>query len=123
VFEATPGYWRPKPHFERVVLKLVQVGGLARARASAAAAARLGIPVAVTTALETGVGRAAALHLAASLPGTLRACGVATGHLLAGDVIAEPLPDAPAMSPPAGAGLGVTLDARALARWRTEDAP
>jgi len=104
---------------DAVVLKLVQVGGLARARAAARAAAGAGLAVAVTTAVDTGIGTAAALHLAAALPGPLRACGVATGGLLAGDVVAPAIPDGPVMAPPPGPGLGVALDAAALARWRT----
>lgn len=103
---------------DAVVLKLVQVGGLARARETARAAAAAGLAVTVTTAIDTGVGTAAALHLAAALPGPLRACGLATGHLLAGDVVTAPIPEGPLMVPPAGPGLGVTLDRAALARWR-----
>ncbi len=103
---------------DAVVLKLVQVGGLARARAAAEAAAAAGLHVAVTTAIDTGIGTAAALHLATALPGPLRACGVATGGLLAGDVVTPAIPSGPTMRPPRGPGLGVTLDAAALARWR-----
>jgi o-succinylbenzoate synthase len=105
-----------------VVLKLVQVGGLARARATAAAAAAHGLAVTVTTAFDTGVGTAAALHLAAALRGELRPCGVATGWLLAGDVVTPAIADGPAMAPPPGPGLGVDLDAGSLARWRLDDA-
>ncbi len=104
-----------------VVLKLVQVGGLARGRACAEMAARCGLDVTVTTAFDTGVGTAAALHLAASVPGPLRACGVATGHVLAGDVLQSPIPNAPRMAPPAGPGLGIALDPAAVARWRVEE--
>jgi L-alanine-DL-glutamate epimerase-like enolase superfamily enzyme len=104
-----------------VVLKLVQVGGLARARATAAAAAAHGLAVTVTTAFDTGVGTAAALLFAAALRGELRPCGVATGWLLAGDVVTPAIADGPAMAPPPGPGLGVDL-AGALARWRLDDA-
>jgi o-succinylbenzoate synthase len=103
---------------DAVVLKLVQVGGLARARATAQAAAAAGLDVAVTTAIDTGIGTAAALHLATALPGPLRACGVATAGLLAGDVVTPAIPAGPTMRPPQGPGLGVALDAAALARWR-----
>jgi o-succinylbenzoate synthase len=104
---------------DAIVLKLVQVGGLARARATAEAAAAAGLAIAVTTAIDTGIGTAAALHLASALPGRLSACGVATGGLLAGDIVAPPIPDGPTMTPPAGPGLGIVLDTAALARWRT----
>ncbi len=105
-----------------VVLKLVQVGGLARALAAARTAAAAGLALTVTTALDTGIGTAAALHLGCALPEPVRVCGVATGHLLAGDLLRVPIADAPFMSPPPGPGLGIELDPAALARWRT-DAP
>jgi len=106
-----------------VVLKLVQVGGLAAARATAAAAAARGLDVTVTTALDTTLGTAAALHLAAALPAPPRPCGLATARLLAGDLDAPTLGDGPTMALPEGPGLGVTVDPAALARWRVaEDA-
>ena len=47
--------------------------------------------VVVTSFLDSAVGRAAALHCAASLPEPLRACGLATGSLLACDLaVLEP---------------------------------
>ena len=93
--------------------------GLLDARAAVAAAQRHGLRVVVTSALDSGIGLAAALQIAALLPEPALACGLATGELLAGDVIEAPwrvevgcLPylDAP--------GLGVTLDRAALARWQ-----
>ena len=106
-----------------IVLKLVQVAGLAAARATAAVAAARGIAVTVTTALDTTIGTAAALHLAAALPDPPRPCGLVTVRLLAGDLAAAPLGDGPTMAVPAGPGLGVDIDPAALARWRmAEDA-
>lgn len=98
-----------------VVLKLAQVGGLRRALAAARAARRAGLAVAVTTGLETSLGTAAALQLAAVLatggaPGRLVPAGLATTELLAGDVVAPPIVAA-AVLRPAGPGLGVTLAA------------
>lgn len=84
------------------------------------AAAGHGLGVVVTSVLETSVGIAAALHLAAALPGTARPCGLATASLLAGDLVAEEL--APAggfLDRPDGIGLGVHVDERKLAAWRT----
>jgi len=45
----------------------------------------------VSSALETSVGLAAGLALAAALPELPYACGLATARLLAADVVAEPL--------------------------------
>jgi o-succinylbenzoate synthase len=106
---------------DAVVLKVVQVGGLCAARRAAARAAALGLAVAVTTSFDTGVGTAAALHLATALPEPLRACGVATGGLLAGDLVRETIADGPWMRRPDGPGLGLTLDPARLARWRLRD--
>jgi L-alanine-DL-glutamate epimerase-like enolase superfamily enzyme len=103
---------------DAVVIKLVQVGGLAAAQAAARAAARAGLRVTVTSGLETGIATAAALHLAAAIPGPIEPCGVATSGLLAGDLLVTPLRPAPSMIPPRGPGLGIALDPHALARWR-----
>lgn len=103
---------------DAVVLKLVQVGGLAAATRIAARAAERGLGVTVTTSIDTAIGTAAALHLAAALPAPLRACGVATGGLLCDDVVIERIADGPWMRPPPGPGLGVTIDATRLARVR-----
>lgn len=106
-------------HADVVVLKLVQLGGLAAARTVAADAVRHGLRVTVTTGFETGLATAAALHLAAALPDPLEPCGLATASLLAGDLVAAPAADRPHMSVPERPGLGVDLDVAAVARWRT----
>ena len=103
-----------------VVIKLVQVGGWSRAIEVAAAARRAGMGVTVTTAIDSGLAAAAALHLALALPEPMIACGVATGNCLTGDVVIDPVADGPRMAPPPGPGLGVRLDRAALARFRTE---
>lgn len=73
------------------VLKVPPLGG---ARAVVALAERLerehGVPVVVSSALDTAVGIAAGVRAAAALPGLRHACGLATGSLLARDV-APPL--------------------------------
>ena len=95
-----------------IVVKLVQVGGLRRALATARAAQAAGLAVVVTTGLETSLGTVAALHLASALSGDgpePLAAGVATTGLLAGDLVAEPIVAAPWMCPPGGPGLGVEL--------------
>lgn len=71
-----------------VVLKVAPLGGV---RACLELAERVGLPVVVSSALETSVGLAAGLALAAALPELPFACGLATARLLAADVVAEPL--------------------------------
>lgn len=70
------------------VLKCTPLGGVRRALRVAEAA---GLPVVVSSALETSVGLAAQLALAGALPTLELACGLDTASLLDGDVVAEPL--------------------------------
>lgn len=70
------------------VLKVHPLGGV---RACLELAERLGLPVVVSSALETSVGLAAGLALAAALPDLPYACGLGTARLLTGDVVADPL--------------------------------
>jgi len=70
------------------VLKVAPLGGVARALA---VAEQCGLPVVVSSALETSVGIAAGIALAAALPELPYACGLATYALLDGDVCSEPL--------------------------------
>jgi O-succinylbenzoate synthase len=51
----------------------------------------IGLPVVVSSALESSVGIAAGLALAAALPELPLACGLATLALLDGDVTSAPL--------------------------------
>lgn len=71
-----------------VVLKVQPLGGV---RAAIAVAGAAGLPAIVTSMLETSVGLAAGLALAAALPELPYACGLGTAALLAGDVVADPL--------------------------------
>ncbi|MBZ2198040.1 o-succinylbenzoate synthase [Occultella gossypii] len=71
-----------------VVLKVQPLGGV---RAALRIAEEVGLPVVVSSALETSVGIAAGLALAAALPTLEHACGLATVHLLTADVVADPL--------------------------------
>ena len=70
------------------VLKVQPSGGVT---ATLALAGRLGLPVVVSSALETSVGLAAGVRLAAALPELPYACGLGTGFLLADDVVSAPL--------------------------------
>lgn len=69
------------------VLKCTPLGGVRRALRVAEAA---GLPVVVSSALETSVGLAAQLALAGALPELDLACGLGTASLLEGDVVTEP---------------------------------
>ena len=70
------------------VLKVQPLGGV---RACLRIAEEIGLPVVVSSALETSVGIAAGLALAGALPSLPYACGLATVQLLTADVVAEPL--------------------------------
>jgi o-succinylbenzoate synthase len=71
-----------------VVLKAAPLGGVA---AALEIAADCGLPVVVSSAVESSVGLAAGVALAAALPELPYACGLGTMSLLAGDVTAAPL--------------------------------
>jgi len=99
-----------------VVLKPAALGGLRAARRLAARARAAGCELFVTTLLDGAVSRAAALALSLSLPGPLRACGLATGSMLAADLAPAEVPRDGALEAPSRPGLGVALDEVALAR-------
>jgi O-succinylbenzoate synthase len=71
-----------------VVLKVQPMGGV---RAALRIAGECGLPVVVSSAVESSVGLAAGAALAAALPELPYACGLATMNLLTGDVTADPL--------------------------------
>ncbi len=71
-----------------LVLKVAPLGGV---RACLALAEQAGLPVVVSSALETSVGLAAGVALAAALPELPFACGLATAQLLAADLTRAPL--------------------------------
>ncbi|WP_293787402.1 o-succinylbenzoate synthase [uncultured Aeromicrobium sp.] len=70
------------------VLKVQPLGGI---HACFRIAEQIDMPVVVSSAVETSIGLAAGVALAAALPDLPFACGLATTSLLAGDVVAEPL--------------------------------
>ena len=70
------------------VLKVQPLGGV---RACLRIAEDIGLPVVVSSALESSVGIAAGVALAAALPELPFACGLATVQLLTDDVAVEPL--------------------------------
>jgi O-succinylbenzoate synthase len=71
-----------------LVIKAQPLGGIARALAIVAEA---GLPVVVSSALDTSVGISMGLHLAGAIPSLEFDCGLATASLLAADVTDEPL--------------------------------
>lgn len=68
------------------VIKCTPLGGVRRAMRVAEAA---GLPVVVSSALETSVGLAAQLALAGALPELDFACGLGTLSLLTGDIVRD----------------------------------
>ena len=71
-----------------LVLKVAPLGGVAPALAIAR---ECGLPVVVSSALDTSVGIAAGVALAAALPDLPYACGLATTSLMAADVVRRSL--------------------------------
>jgi O-succinylbenzoate synthase len=71
-----------------LVLKVAPLGGVSRALSIASDA---GLPIVVSSALDTSVGISAGLQLAAALPELSFDCGLATTAMLIGDVTKEPL--------------------------------
>jgi len=71
-----------------LVLKVAPLGGVTRALAIAAAC---GLPVVVSSALDTSIGIRAGIALAAALPALPYACGLGTASLLGADVVRSPL--------------------------------
>ena len=103
---------------DAVVIKPARVGGLLVATALADVALASGLGVTVATGFDTGVGVAAALHLAALLPQG-GAHGLSTAGLLASDLLVHPLAVHHGhMELPQEPGLGVAVDPSAIERWR-----
>lgn len=73
---------------DAIVLKVQPLGGV---RACLRLAKDIGLPVVVSSAVETSIGIAAGVALAAALPSLPYACGLETIRLLAGDVVRDPL--------------------------------
>jgi o-succinylbenzoate synthase len=97
-----------------LVLKPMALGGLLTTLQIAREAFAQSIPVVLTSMLEGVYGRTAALHAAAALPALAAgrvptlACGLATGGLLAQDLVMEPpQPAFGRLAVPPQTGLGV----------------
>jgi len=70
------------------VIKVAPLGGV---RAALRVAAAAGLPVVVSSAVDTSIGLAAGLALAGALPELAHACGLGTAALLSMDVVSRPL--------------------------------
>jgi O-succinylbenzoate synthase len=99
-----------------VVLKAQPLGGV---RAALRIAAACGLPAVVSSAVETSVGLAAGVALAAALPDLPYDCGLATMRLLMADVTGCPLAERDGVLPVRGAA----VDAEKLAACETDPAP
>jgi len=99
-----------------LVLKPAALGGLRASRRIASRARAAGLAVVVTSALDSALGRTAALQLAASLGGPQLAAGLATGALLERDLADAPSPVDGALRVPEAPGIGVAPSRDALAR-------
>ena len=99
-----------------VVLKAQPLGGV---RGALRIAEACGLPVVVSSAVETSVGLAAGVALAAALPELPYACGLATMSLLAGDVTDQPLAEVGGMLPVRRA----VFSAERFAAWQIDPAP
>lgn len=103
------------------VLKVAPLGGV---DACLRIAEQIGLPVVVSSAVETSIGLAAGLALAAALPELPYACGLATTSLLDGDVVATPLVPVDGYLPVGrqvldeSAYAAVAADAETDARWQ-----
>jgi len=96
-----------------VVLKPMALGGVDRAREAALRAREAGVEPVFSTTIDAAVARAAAVHLAASVP-DVPACGLATADRLADDLAADPVPVVDGrIRVPDGPGHGVEVDADA----------
>ncbi|GAA3152486.1 o-succinylbenzoate synthase [Planomonospora alba] len=95
------------------VVKVQPLGGVAAALRVVEAC---GLPAVVSSAVETSVGLAAGVALAAALPELPYACGLGTAALLEGDVVADPLVPVDGMLAVRRPG----VDEAALARYEIE---
>ncbi|HEX9031104.1 MAG TPA: o-succinylbenzoate synthase [Streptosporangiaceae bacterium] len=99
-----------------VVLKVAPLGGV---RPALEVARACGLPVVVSSAIESSVGIAAGVALAAALPELNYDCGLATMSMLTGDVTADPLLPEGGMLPVRP----VMVDFERLAAWECDPQP
>ncbi|MCK4857803.1 MAG: o-succinylbenzoate synthase [candidate division Zixibacteria bacterium] len=101
--------WLTAGAVDVVVIKPTVLGGISRAINLAEMATAKGAKVIITTTMESGVGVAACLQVAAALGETVLPCGLDTLTLLAETLIEQPLTvENGSMTIPQVPGLGVT---------------
>jgi O-succinylbenzoate synthase len=99
-----------------VMVKVQPLGGV---RAALRVAEACGLPAVVSSAVDSSVGLAAGVALAAALPELPYACGLATMSLLTGDVTASPLVEIGGALPVRRPG----VDLDELAKWEIDPEP
>ncbi len=105
-----------------MVVKVAPLGGVTRCLELVE---EIGLPVVVSSALDSSVGLSAGVALAAALPSLPFACGLATSELFASDVTSHPLLpvdgkiEVRAVKPDAAALAEVTANAQDV-QWWTE---
>lgn len=107
---------------DMVSIYIIGPGGPNRSRAMAVMAEHFRMRGYVGGALESGIGTAAGLHLAASSASIDLGCEMVGPFMLESDIVTEPptMEDG-ALIVPAGPGLGVELDEQALTKYRLGD--
>ena len=105
-----------------ISLKIMKSGGARNAMEIASIAGTAGIDVYGGCMFETGLAHAAGAHLMASVPELRLGCEFYMATYYAKeDILSEPFPVANGeVRVPEGPGLGVAVDKRMLARFRTE---
>ena len=102
-----------------LVVKPTRAGGIRASQAIMALAADNGLRSIIASSMETGVGTAAALHLASCL-GEAEASGLNSGRLLESDLLVHPLtPVRGHITVPQTPGLGIEVDRDAVDRYTT----
>ncbi len=104
-----------------ISLKLIKLGGFREAFAAGKLCKKLGLKINVAAKIaESSIGTAAAIHLACAVPNV--AWGVSlTNAYLAEDIVKNPIAiQNGKVILPAGSGLGVEVDERAVERFRVQ---
>jgi o-succinylbenzoate synthase len=106
-----------------IIIKPGAAGGPRAALDIAREARHAGLDLVVTSIIDSAVGVATALHVAAAIAneGNLRACGLATAGLFEFDIASLGAPIGGRMQVPRGLGLGIEEDPSLLAQC--QDAP
>ncbi len=116
---------------DAVSIYLAKAGGIAKARRVAVIAEAAGLPCDVNGSLESAIGNAANLHFALAMPVVSLPCVIPVnapagahrteiaGRYYEDDIVVEPFGYANgALLPLIGPGLGITIDAAKLERYR-----